>query len=67
MKKQLFILILAVTMIILSACAESNCKVDGCNDEIYEDGYCKYHYTLNVTKEVIDETAKNAFNRIFGD
>lgn len=69
MKKN-FVTLLAVLVMsfVLSACgAPKTCKADGCSDEkIYKDGYCQYHYTINVAKEEIDEAGKNAFDSIFG-
>lgn len=62
MKKVGFLLVIAHLLIVLSACGGvTHCK--DCDDEIYKDGYCQYHYTLHN----IDETAKSAFNSLFGD
>ncbi len=31
--------------------------------KVYQDGYCKYHYAIHY----VDDTAKSAFDTIFGD
>ena len=48
-KKVLCIAIFLVIFVGLTACGEKTCKVNGCGEsEIYEDGYCRYHYYENV-------------------
>ena len=43
----------------LTACGAKTCKVDGCGEtEIYEDGYCRYHYYEKVGTNIL----KDLFN-----
>ena len=47
MKRKFTILLFALAMAMsMTACSfNMTCKVSGCNEtELYEDGYCKYHY-----------------------
>ena len=67
MKKSLAILLSAITILSLASCASKTCKVEGCEDEVYEDGYCKYHYTINHAKEELDNLGKEIFNKIDGN
>ncbi len=40
----------------LTACSITNtCKESGCDDEIYEEGYCKYHYYLKAGSDIIKD------------
>ena len=46
MKKIALVLAILCTMLLaLSACS-SKCKVDGCDEKKYKDGYCELHYEL---------------------
>lgn len=66
MFKKLGLLVLAMSLLLtLGACGVVVCKESGCNDEVYQDGYCKYHYTINA----VDSAAKDVFdgfNGLFG-
>lgn len=59
-KKLLCVALIAVFAFQLTACSlEPTCKADGCEEtELYEDGYCKYHYYLqsgeNLLKDIIN-------------
>lgn len=71
--KKLAILVLGLMMIISLASCKSSCKHDGCEDEVYEVGYCKYHYNINKAQEAIgnvandiDKAAKRLHDKIFG-
>ena len=62
-KKVQFVLALIMVMTLLSACGEpANCKAEGCDDEIYMDGYCQYHYTM----QQLDGLGKELFDGLFG-
>lgn len=40
----------------LAGCGAKTCKVGGCNDtEIYEDGYCRFHYYENVGENILQD------------
>lgn len=61
MKRKLFLLlIVCLLMGNLTACS-SNCKVSGCDKEIYRDGLCSKHafdesiYKSNQLKNELDE------------
>ena len=49
MKKRVLSLFVALIAVLqLMACSLINtCRESGCDDEIYEEGYCKYHYYIN--------------------
>lgn len=50
----------------LSACSgASHCKK--CDDKVYKDGYCKYHYSKQALEDTIDSEAKGLFDKFFGD
>lgn len=58
MKKRITAVLL-VTFIALQlvACSlEQTCKASGCDEtEIYQDGYCKYHYYMNTGEDFLKE------------
>lgn len=59
MKKKAFSVLVALGIVLqLTACSLNTCKESGCDDEIYEDGYCKYHYYLNAGEDIL----KDIFN-----
>ena len=62
MKKKLALVLAIVTIACsLVACAGiTHCKE--CEDKVYEDGYCKYHYELNKVKEEVDSLGKDVFD-----
>lgn len=62
MKKKLSLIFVVVALACsLAGCAGlTHCKE--CDDEIYEDGYCKYHYGLNAAKDKVDEVGKDLFD-----
>ena len=56
MKKRIVgVLIALVVVLQLTACSSNTCKVNDCDDEIYEDGYCKYHYYINVGDNILKD------------
>lgn len=62
MKKVCTLLVIMLMFIALTACGGvTHCK--DCDDKVYKDGYCQYHYALHS----IDDTAKSAFDSLFGD
>lgn len=66
MKKGMVFLTAALLACILASCARiAHCKE--CDDAVYRDGYCQYHYTLHSAKETVDSAAKGIYNSIFGD
>jgi len=63
MKRLSIYAIIIAVLCILSACSP-NCKAEGCEDEIYQDDYCQYHYVVNTAKNEIDKLGKDIFNGI---
>lgn len=55
MKKRIITLLLIGLMgVQLTACSEPTCKADDCEEtEIYEDGYCRYHYYLKSGEDIL--------------
>ena len=60
MKRKISVLILVAMACQMAACSiQPTCRADGCNEtEIYEEGYCKYHYYENVGENIL----KDIFN-----
>lgn len=66
MKKMTMILAAAMMLCVLTSCAGvTHCKE--CDDEVYQDGYCKYHYALRVAKDTVDDAAKDLYDSVFGN
>lgn len=57
MKKRGICVLCAVLLLVLqlAACGLINCKESGCDEEIYEDGYCKYHYYLEAGSDILKD------------
>lgn len=58
MKRKLTILLFVLTMAMsMTACSfNMSCKAPGCDEtELYEDGFCKYHYYMNAGEGVIKD------------
>ena len=61
MKKAALILLMCVFILTASACGEK-CTVPGCNDKVYQDGYCEYHYSMICKAENCeDEVYKDGY------
>ncbi len=55
-KKILAVLALgAVMMTALVSCG--SCKEDGCDEEVYKDGYCELHYGLKEAGDALEDLA----------
>ena len=56
MRKKIAAVVLLATMAFsLSACSFSNtCKASGCDEEVYKNGYCEYHYILDVGGDLLE-------------
>ena len=61
-KKLLVCVIFMMLLVSLTACGQKTCKVSGCDDAIYQDEYCKYHFTVHNA----DQVAKGIFDEFFG-
>lgn len=59
-KKARVLIALMLVAVQLAACSiEPTCKAEDCSEtEIYEDGYCRYHYYENVGGNIM----KDIFN-----
>jgi len=59
MKKNILTLLIMLAAVVqLTACEtpEPTCKEPDCEElEIYQDGYCKYHYYLNVGETALKD------------
>ena len=56
MKKRILSLFIAlITVSQFTACGLFSCKESGCDDEVYEDGYCKYHYYINAGRDILKD------------
>lgn len=54
--KRKLIVVTLLLSIMLSACSfQQTCKVSDCDDEIYQDGYCKYHYYLKNGEDTLKD------------
>ena len=63
--KKLTILVASLAAVAcLTACGPSHCKE--CDNEVYKDGYCEYHYALNVAKDVVGDAANDLMDSITG-
>ena len=57
MKKKVLSMFIGLGIVLqLTACSITNtCKESGCDDEIYEEGHCKYHYYLKAGSDIIKD------------
>lgn len=58
MKKKIMALVTVTIMALqLVACSlEPTCKASGCDEtNLYQDGYCKYHYYMNAGESMIKD------------
>ena len=49
----------------LTACGPKTCVE--CDDEVYKDGLCEYHYEMEQIRKELDDTAKDFYDMIFGE
>ena len=55
LKKKLVAALILIALM-LSACSFTpTCKASDCDSEIYQDGYCKYHYYLENGKDTLKD------------
>ena len=66
MKKIAVVLTTLAMAACLTACGSAHCKESGCENEVYQDGYCEYHYALEVAKDTVSSAANDVLNSIFG-
>ena len=66
--KQWFCCLFAVILALcsLTACGSSHCKEEGGENEVYEDGYCEYHYALDVAKDAVGDAAGDLMDSLLG-
>lgn len=59
-KKIATVLFIGMAAVQLTACIAFTCKEQGCDEtDIYEDGYCKYHYGINAGEEALKDIINN--------
>ncbi len=54
-KKLLSVFAVFVMTLQLIACNSDTCRASDCDDEIYKDGYCRYHYYLNAGTDILKD------------
>lgn len=64
MKKFIILLTSWLMVISLAACGSSHCKE--CDEAVYKDGYCEYHYALNAAGDIVDGAADEILESVFG-
>ena len=63
MKKMLALIAALALAVSLTACG-GHCK--SCDQPVYKDGYCEYHYALNTAGDLVGDAAQDALNALFG-
>lgn len=64
MKKLMVLIVSLAALASLTACGSSHCKE--CDKEVYKDGYCEYHYAINVAQDVVGDAADDLLNSLMG-
>ncbi len=54
-KRMMTILAVLAMAVVMTACSLFNCKEKDCSEEVYEDGYCKYHYYIHAGEGIIKD------------
>ncbi len=55
-KRALSLFVALIAVLQFMACSLINtCRESGCDDEIYEEGYCKYHYYINAGSDFLKD------------
>lgn len=62
MKKLMVLMVSLAALATLTACGSSHCKE--CDKEVYKDGYCEYHYALNVAQDLVDDAANGLLDSL---
>lgn len=62
--KKLMVLMLSLAAVASLAACSSHCKE--CDNEVYKDGYCEYHYALNVAQDVVGDAANDLMDSLMG-
>ena len=64
--KRIVVLLVAfvIAAVCLAGCGSSKCKE--CDREVYKDGYCEYHYAINIAEDVLNDAAGDLMDSIFG-
>ena len=58
MKKMMALVLAMILALACTACA-NKCKE--CDNEVYKDGYCEYHYALKVAGDAVDGLVDSIF------
>lgn len=62
MKKMMALIAALVLTAGMTACG-SHCK--SCDQKVYRDGYCEYHYALNTARDLVGDAARDALDTLF--
>ena len=52
---------LVMALILALACTACSNKCKECDNEVYKDGYCEYHYALKVAGDAVDGLVDSIF------
>ncbi len=66
MKKIAVVLTTLAMAACLTACGSAHCKESGCENEVYQDGYCEYHYAIHAAEEIVGNAAGDIMNSLLG-
>lgn len=66
MKKIAVVLTTLAMAACLTACGSTHCKESGCENEVYQDGYCEYHYAIHAAEEIVGNAAGDIMNSLLG-
>ena len=59
MKKRIAMAVLTIAAVLsLTACGPTDCKHDGCDKEIYENGYCMEHAVEPALEDLVGDLLK---------
>ncbi len=64
MKKISIIAATVLALLCLASCGAEHCAE--CDREVYKDGLCEYHYSLNAAEGIIDSAADELIGSILG-
>lgn len=52
MKKVKLVLMVVIVMAVMAGCTRT-CKINGCKNEVYDDGLCQTHYYVNKGADAV--------------
>ena len=63
MKKMMALIAALALAASLTACG-GHCK--SCDQPVYKDGYCEYHYAIHAAEEIVGNAAGDIMNSLLG-